>query len=235
MPTIVVLQAGLRTPSTTQMLADEFVREITDAFGSAHQDVDVKVVNIRDHAHGIADTLLAGFSNPDLQQALDATVAADGLVVVTPTFSASYSGLFKSFIDIVEPDSLIGKPVILAATGGTERHSLMIDHALRPLFSYLGTEPLRTGVFAATSDFGSGEGGQVARRVRRAADELVARLAPATSPVAAQSDVTHLDAIAVESRAQRPEPMVKAAPTPKGFGDDLVPFEELMGSLGVGR
>ncbi|MGD8214230.1 CE1759 family FMN reductase [Aestuariimicrobium sp. Y1814] len=212
---IVVLQAGLRNPSTTRMLAEEFVRETRAAFAAAGRDVDVRMIDIRDHAHGIADTFLAGFSNPDLQEALDATASADGLVVVTPTFSASYSGLFKSFIDIIEPESLVDKPVVLAATGGTERHSLMIDHALRPLFSYLGADALRTGVFAATQDFGSGEGSRVAKRVRRAAGELVARLAPAGQASPA---------------AQSP-----SSAAPKGFGDDLVDFEDLMGSLGVGR
>lgn len=216
---IVVLQAGLRNPSTTRMLADEFVREIKAAFAAAGQGVDVRMIDIRDHAHGIADTFLAGFSGPELQEALDATVAADGLVVVTPTFSASYSGLFKSFIDIIEPDSLVDKPVILAATGGSERHSLMIDHALRPLFSYLGADALRTGVFAATQDFGSGEGSQIAKRVRRAANELVARLAP----------------VSAAPSADEGDPAPAAPPAPKGFGEDLVDFEDLMGSLGVGR
>lgn len=222
MRTIVVLQAGLRNPSTTRMLADEFVRELTTAFGSANQEVTVRMIDIRDHAHGIADTFLTRFSNPELQEVLDATVAADGLVVVTPTFSASYSGLFKSFIDIIEPESLVDKPVILAATGGTERHSLMIEHALRPLFSYLGADALRTGVFAATQDFGTGEGGHIAKRVRRAAQEMVERLAPVASA-------------RVGAPPAAPAAEADSSRAPKGFGDDLVDFEDLMGSLGVGR
>ena len=217
---IVVLQAGLRNTSTTNMLGDELAREVAAAFEATGQGVEVRTINIRDHAHGIADTLLAGFSGLELQEALDVTAAADGLVVVTPTFSASYSGLFKSYIDILEPESLTGKPVILAATGGTERHSLMIEHALRPLFAYLGAEPVRTGVFAATSDFGGTEG-QISARVRRAAGELVARLAPVAGATAARADT-----------AANGGPK---APVPKGFGDDLVPFEQMMGNLGVGR
>ena len=227
MRSIIVLQAGLRSPSTTKMLGEELAREVGEAFEARGQSAQVRTIDIRDHAHGIADTLLAGFSNPDLQQALDDTAEADGLVVVTPTFSASYSGLFKSFIDILEPESLVGKPVILAATGGTERHSLMVEHALRPLFAYLGAEPVRTGIFAATSDFGGTEG-HITARVRRAAGELADRLAPASVPAATPTpeepgaggvDVPHT-----------PVPH-----TPKGFGEDFVPFEQLMGELGVGR
>lgn len=218
---IVILQAGLRNPSTTRMLGDELAREIEAAFEEAGQGAEVRIIDIRDHAHAIADTLLTGFSEPGLQSALDATTSADGLVVVTPTFSASYSGLFKSFIDIIEPESLIGKPVVLAATGGTERHSLMIDHALRPLFAYLGAEPVRTGVYAATSDFGGAEG-QINSRIRRAAGELVAK-------------VLGRPASAGTNGAANGANGTSAKLAPKGFGEDLVPFEQLMGDLGVGR
>lgn len=226
MRSIIVLQAGLRNPSTTKMLGEELAREVAAAFEARGQAVQVRTIDIRDHAHGIADTLLAGFSNPDLQQALDATAQADGLVVVTPTFSASYSGLFKSYIDILEPESLVGTPVVLAATGGTERHSLMIDHALRPLFAYLGAEPVRTGIFAATSDFGGTEG-HITARIRRAAAELVTKVIGRPE----MPDTGTLDASANGAATNG-----AAAPrTPKGFGEDLVPFEQLMGELGVGR
>ena len=94
---------------------------------------------------------------------MDAVAAADGLIVVSPIFSASYSGLFKSFFDVLDPAALDGKPVLIAATGGTERHSLVLDHALRPLFSYLHAVVVPTGVFAATSDWGSREWTAVGR------------------------------------------------------------------------
>lgn len=224
MTSIVVLQAGLRSPSTTKMLADELVRETTAAMAGVGHTTEVTTIDIRDHAHAIADTFLTGFSTSELQAALDQTTAADALVVVTPTFSASYSGLFKSFIDIIEAGTLAGKPVILAATGGTERHSLMLDHALRPLFVYLGADPVRTGVFAATGDFGGGDG-QLTGRVRRAANELAARLVPAAGASA--------------TPVRDPEQQASDTPVeprlPKGFGDDVVPFEDLMNNLGVGR
>ncbi len=62
---------------------------------------------------------------------------ADGVIAVTPVFTASYSGLFKSFFDLIDPTALTGTPVLIGATGGTARHSLVLDHALRPLFAYL--------------------------------------------------------------------------------------------------
>ena len=91
-------------------------------------------------------------------------------------FSASYSGLFKTFVDVLEPGALDGKPVLIAATGGTARHSLVLDHALRPLFSYLHAVVVPTGVFAASEDFGSTDDGHLDKRIRRAAGELAALL-----------------------------------------------------------
>lgn len=88
-------------------------------------------------------------------------------------FSASYSGLFKSFFDVLDKDALAGKPVLIAATGGTGRHSLVLEHALRPLFAYLRAVVVPTGVYAASEDWGA-EG--LAERIERAADELAALL-----------------------------------------------------------
>ena len=109
--------------------------------------------------------MLTGFPAGSLRTVVDTVAAADGLIVVTPMFSASYSGLFKSFFDILDPDVLAGKPVLLAATGGTERHSLVLEYALRPLFTYLGAAPVRTGVYAATGDFGGPGTAALAARV----------------------------------------------------------------------
>ena len=99
----------------------------------------------------------------------------------TPVFKASYSGLFKMFIDSLDDDAMRGVPVILGATAGSARHSLVVDHALRPLFAYMGATATPTGVFAATDDFGQaaftgGPNGDaiepLAKRAARAAGEL---------------------------------------------------------------
>ena len=133
----------------------------------------MRTIELREHAHAIADALLTGFPIGALRGApRGRRPSADALVVVSPTFSASYSGLFKSFFDLFEAGSLPGMPTLLAATGGTERHSLVLEHALRPLFVYLGASPVRTGVYAATSDFGGEGAARLEERIRRAAREV---------------------------------------------------------------
>ena len=91
---------------------------------------------------------------PDaVEQQLAAVEQADVLVVATPVFRGSYTGLFKHFFDFIGQDALIDKPVLLAATGGSERHSLIIDHQLRPLFSFFQARTLPLGVYATDKDF----------------------------------------------------------------------------------
>jgi FMN reductase len=131
--------------------------------------VDVEVVELRDLAHAITDNLLTGVPAGALADAVASVAAADAVIAVTPVFSASYSGLFKSFFDVLDADALDGTPVLMAATAGTPRHSLVLEHALRPLFSYLHAAPLPTAVFAASEDFGSRG---LSDRVERAAGEL---------------------------------------------------------------
>lgn len=175
MKRIVVISAGLRSPSSTRILADQLGAAAATAMRTQASDpalaVEVEVIELRDLAHQIADALLAGFAAGDLREAIETVTAADGLVVVSPTFSASYSGLFKAFFDVIEPERLTGLPVLLGATGGSERHSLVTEQALRPLFIYLKTVPVPTAVYAATSDFGPGAPA-LAARVERAAKEL---------------------------------------------------------------
>jgi len=169
MTKVVVVTAGLSNPSSTRNLADQLTAASVEALEHAGLAVDVEVVELRDLAHAITDNLLTGFPSGPLADAVTSLAAADAVIAVTPVFSASYSGLFKSFFDVLEPDTLDGKPVLMAATAGTARHSLVLEHALRPLFSYLHAAPLPTAVFAAAEDFGSGG---LAERVQRAAGEL---------------------------------------------------------------
>ena len=135
----------------------------------------VQVVELRDHAQDLMNHLLTGFPSPRLQAAIDAVLDADGLVAVSPIFSASFSGLFKLFFDVVERDGLAGMPTLIAATGGTARHSLALEHALRPLFAYLNAATVATGVYAASEDWGKsgvGADGNLVERIERAAREL---------------------------------------------------------------
>lgn len=166
---LVVVSAGLRNPSSTKLLADR----LGEAASRALEGAEVRHIEVRDHAHAIADALLTGFPTGDLKQALADVVEADALILVSPTFQASYAGLFKSFVDLIEEGTLRGTPVLLGATGGTERHSLVLDHALRPLVAHLGALAVPTGVFAATSDFGAPA---LDRRIERAAGDLATLL-----------------------------------------------------------
>lgn len=152
---VAVVSAGLRNPSSTRLLADLLGAAVERVLGADGERVEVEVVELRDHAHDLTNHLLTGFPSPSLQDALDTVVQADAVVTVTPIFSASYSGLFKTFVDVLEPGALTGTPVLVAATGGTARHSLALEFALRPLFAHLRAVVVPTAVFAAPEDWGS--------------------------------------------------------------------------------
>jgi FMN reductase len=183
---IAVVSAGLSQPSSTRLLADQLAGATVRALRGHGVDADVEIVELREHAHALANNLLTGFPGGDLRAAVDAVVKADGLIAVTPIFTASYSGLFKTFFDVLENESLAGKPVLVGATGGTARHSLALEHAVRPLFAYLRSVVVPTTVYAASEDWGAGGsgGGALTDRIDRAADELAALVAGRPQPQA---------------------------------------------------
>ncbi|MBB2976042.1 FMN reductase [Microbacterium endophyticum] len=176
---IAVVSAGLSNPSSTRMLADRLATATAAELRAREISATFDVVELRDYAHDITDNLLTGFAVPALESAINTVVSADALIAVTPIFSTSYSGLFKSFIDVLDPEALRGMPVLLGANAGTARHSLAIDYAIRPLFTYLHAEPVSTGVFAASSDWGANADSvaPLATRVQRAAKELAEAIA----------------------------------------------------------
>ncbi|MFC9985536.1 FMN reductase [Microbacterium keratanolyticum] len=176
---IAVVSAGLSNPSSTRMLADRLTASTVGALAEREIQASADVIELRDLAHDIMNNLLTGFAPAALEAAINTVVSADALIVVTPIFSTSYSGLFKSFIDVLDPDALTGKPVLIGANAGTARHSLAIDYAIRPLFTYLHAEPVSTGVFAASSDWGASadEVAPLGSRVDRGARELAEAIA----------------------------------------------------------
>jgi FMN reductase len=197
--TLAVVSAGLGQPSSTRLLADRLATAVTEQLRSAGHDVLVEVIELRPLAHALADNLVTGFPNTELESAISTVTNADAVVAVTPIFSASYSGLFKTFFDVLDKDALLGKPTVVAATAGTARHSLVLEHALRPLFAYLQAVVVPTAVFAATEDFGATTDNRLGDRVDRAAGELVALLDGS-----------------------------RTARKPPGEDDDVTPFEELL-------
>ena len=156
--TIAVVSAGVREPSSTRLLADRLGAATVASLAARGVTAQVDVIDVRLLAQDLTTMLLTGVTSPGLSRALRTVTHADGLVAVSPIYSGSYSGLFKTFFDVVEKDALADLPVLLGATAGTARHSLAIEHALRPLFAYLGAVVTPTGVFAATDDFGHSAG-----------------------------------------------------------------------------
>lgn len=166
---ITVLTAGLSEPSSTRLLADRLGDAASRALQGRGASAEVTTVEVRTLAHDVVDLLLTRVATPALAAAQRAVEEADALIVVTPTFSMSYSGLFKSFVDTLEEGALAGTLVLLAATGGTARHSMVLDTALRPLFSYVKALTLPTAVYAAAEDWGSSG---LDARITRAGSEL---------------------------------------------------------------
>src|SRR6476661_5012865 len=175
---LTVLSAGLGVPSSTRLLADQLAAAATRELTAAGYEVTTDVVELRELAVDIANNFVTGFAPPRLAEVIAGVEASDGLIAVSPVFSASYSGLFKSFIDVLDPKSLDGKATLLGATGGTDRHQMVLDYAMRPLFSYLRTRTAATGVFAGPQDWGTtGDGGTpLSARIERAAGEFTALL-----------------------------------------------------------
>ncbi|MDQ0942026.1 FMN reductase [Streptomyces sp. V1I1] len=187
---LVAVSAGLSVPSSTRLLADRLAESVRSRLvepADVDTDVQVQVVELRELAVQIASNLVTGFPAPALGEAIEAVTEADGLIAVTPVFTASYSGLFKSFFDLIEPDALTGKPVLIAATGGTARHSLVLEHALRPLFAYLRALVVPTAVYAASEDWG-GTGDALTDTLPTRIDRAGGELAGLMTGVAVRAD-----------------------------------------------
>jgi FMN reductase len=168
--------AGLRDPASTRLLADRLSASVESALlraGRAGEDtVAVEVIDLRLLAHDLANNLLTGFAAGELAEAQAVMAGADGVIAVTPVFSASYSGLFKTFFDVLDEGTLAGVPVLMGATAGTARHSLVLEHSMRPLFAYLKAIVNPTAVFAASEDWGDVRAGSLGERIDRAAGEF---------------------------------------------------------------
>ncbi|WP_431280180.1 FMN reductase [Leifsonia poae] len=176
---IAVVSAGLSQPSSTRLLTDRLAEATVRRLHEQGIETEVKVIELRDVAVDVTKNLLAGFPSPALADVIETVTGADGLIAVSPIFTTSYSGMFKSFFDVIDPTALEGMPIALGATGGTERHSLALEYAMRPMFTYLHGVVVPTSVYAASADWGSGADTVKALpdRIERAAGELAALVA----------------------------------------------------------
>ena len=165
MKRLVVISAGTGNPSSTRQLADRLAQKSLDLLGEA----TVSVIELGPLAADTARAAVAGFPGEALKQAIDRLADADAIIAATPIYKAGMSGLFKTFVDVLDNDLIVAKPVLLAATGGTARHALVIDDQMRPLFAYMRALTLPTSVYAAPEDWGTSDLG---KRIERAATEL---------------------------------------------------------------
>jgi len=165
---VAVVSAGLRIPSRTRTLALEIANAVCDRVKIETTAVDVSTLWTR-----IAVLASPKDADQEVQAAFRAVEEADLLITASPIFKASYTGAFKHFFDLLAPDALVGKHVILAATGGSERHSLALEHHFRPLFSFFAANTLPTTVYAVEKDIVDGAHivEPVAQRIAKVADE----------------------------------------------------------------
>ena len=166
---LVIVSAGTSQPSTTRMLADRIAAGSLEVLREMDVTATTGAVEVAPLAVDVARASVTGVPSQELQAALDQIAAADAVIASAPVYKAGLSGLFKSFVDVLDNDLLIAKPVVLAATAGSSRHALVVDEQMRSLFAYMRALTLPTSVFAAPEDWAAVELGE---RVRRAATEL---------------------------------------------------------------
>jgi FMN reductase len=186
MTSVVVITAGTSIPSSSRLLGERLGEAAVAALAASGAMAEVTHLELRTLAVDLAHHLATRVPGARLREAFDAVCGADGVIVVTPVFNGSYSGLFKLFFDALDEGAMKARPVLLAATGGTARHSLVIEHALLPLFYYLKATVAPHPVFAATKDWGA-EGGKLERRISKASKEF-ARLVLAGHPAKSDDD-----------------------------------------------
>ena len=165
---VVGVSGSLHEPSKTTALIAEILRRV-----GAHLDVESSLIEVASIGPAFAGALTRDALPPEARDALEQIETADLLVVGTPVYRASYTGLFKHLFDFVEQYALVGRPVLLAATGGGERHALIIEHQLRPLFGFFRAHTNPTAIYATQGDFDAYEltGAAVRQRVDRAVAE----------------------------------------------------------------
>ncbi|MCK0198716.1 NAD(P)H-dependent oxidoreductase [Ancylobacter sp. 6x-1] len=178
---IVGLSGGLSTPSRTLSLVQLATRRISEAALRRGLEAQSRIVDIA-ALSGIGLLRDRAGAGPEEEAALRAVETADLLVVGSPVYKGSYSGLFKHFVDLLDYRGLDGVPVALLATGGSDRHALVIEHQLRPLFAFFQAQPLGTGIFFTEREFKDGliaEGApaqRFERLVREAGQALAGRI-----------------------------------------------------------
>lgn len=163
MTKVIVFSGSFNRPSKTSALVNFIGKKVAQKF-----DSDVVTYDLADVGTSLGLAQRAGDLAPQGRRIIEELTAADALIIGSPVYKGSYPGLFKHFIDLIEPERLFGKPVLLAATGGGDRHALMVEHQLRPLFGFFMAHSLPTAIYASSRDFSAGND--------IASPELIARI-----------------------------------------------------------
>ena len=153
---IVAVSGSLHSPSKTTVLVHEILEGFATALRSgAGNDLEVEthLIELSDIGREFSGALSRDDLSPVAEDALRRIESATLLIVASPVYRASFTGLFKHVFDFVGQYALIDKPVLLAATGGSDRHALIIEHQFRPLFSFFQAITLPIGVYASDTDF----------------------------------------------------------------------------------
>lgn len=191
---LVVFTGNTHRPSKSRALGAFLAERV-----AAHVPVEVECYDIVDAGPGLG----AAFTRKELTVEAAAVLAAvenaDALIAITPVYKGSFTGLFKHLIDFIEPNALLGKPVLIGATGGGHRHALIVEHQLRPLFGFFSAATAATSVYASDGEFADGkpaEANLVARIEQAAAQfaRLVAAHPPATAILGAEAENARLRA-----------------------------------------
>ncbi|MCL1897929.1 MAG: NAD(P)H-dependent oxidoreductase [Micrococcales bacterium] len=178
---LTVISAGVGAPSSSRMLADRLTAASIEHLRTDHEvETKATVHELRETAKDVVNNLVTGFPSPNLAEVIEAVAGADGLIMVTPVFNSTFNGLFKSFLDVISPGALDSLPTLIGATGGSPRHSQVLDYAMRPVLTYLHAEVMTTGVYAATEDWAGHQDDTLPSlpdRINRATKEFAVRVA----------------------------------------------------------
>lgn len=168
---LVVVTGGATRQSVSAMLAEK-MREATVRELEKYGDVHVHTLHIGKFAYEIAEKLSGDDEDPELQKTYEKIFSADGIITVSPVFKASYSGLYKLFWDMTDENDLTDTPTFIGATGGSPRHSLMLDHTMRPLFGFMGAQVAPTGIYATPEEVTGTNQATLERRIARGATQF---------------------------------------------------------------
>lgn len=187
---VIVFSGSFNRPSKTTALVNYIGKEVAKKFGT-----EVVTYDLLDVGNTLGLAQRADKLEPKGKQIIEELTLADALVIGSPVYKGSYPGLFKHFIDLIEPERLYGKPVLLSATGGGDRHALMVEHQLRPLFGFFMAHSLPTAIYAAARDFGPNneiQSQDLVSRIAKAVDQFTPFLKKQPADSASQKTTIQL-------------------------------------------